>query len=58
LLSEIGTASIPEDVTLHEASVVTRYPDELGKLQEDFTQPIVKDIILRGRELEWIRKQF
>lgn len=46
-------------VKLNEASVVTRYPEELGKLQNDFTQPIVKDILSRSREvLEWIRKQF
>ncbi|MBM4330373.1 MAG: HEPN domain-containing protein [Deltaproteobacteria bacterium] len=45
-------------VKLNEASVVTRYPEELGKLQKDFTQPIVKDILLRSKEvLKWIKKQ-
>ncbi|MBI2472146.1 MAG: HEPN domain-containing protein [Planctomycetes bacterium] len=46
-------------VKLNEASIVTRYPEELGKLQKDFTQSIVKDILLRGKEaLEWIKTQF
>lgn len=46
-------------VKLNEASVVTRYPEELGKLQKDFTQPIVKGILSRSKEvLEWIKKQF
>ena len=46
-------------VKLNEASVVTRYPEELDKLQKDFTQPVVKDILLRSKEvLEWIKMQF
>ena len=45
-------------VKLNEASVVTRYPEELGKLQKDFTQPIVQDILSRSKEvLKWIKKQ-
>lgn len=43
-------------VKLNEASVATRYPEEISKLQKDFTQGIVKDILAKGREtLEWIR---
>ncbi|GAN33176.1 MAG: HEPN domain protein [Candidatus Brocadia sinica] len=37
-------------VKLNEASIVTRYPEELDKLQKDFTRPIVKDILLRSKE--------
>ena len=62
LLNKIGIKP-PEPigrfiVKLNEASVATRYPEEIGKLQKDFTQGIVKDILSKGREtLEWIRKQ-
>ncbi|MDN3512776.1 MAG: HEPN domain-containing protein [Candidatus Brocadia sp.] len=46
-------------VKLNEASIVTRYPEELDKLQKDFTQPVAKDILLRSKEAsEWIKKQF
>lgn len=45
-------------VKLNEASVATRYPEEIGKLQKDFTQGIVKEILAKGREaLGWIKKQ-
>ena len=62
LLNKIGIKP-PEPigrfiVKLNEASVATRYPEEIGKLQKYFTQGIVKDILSKGREtLEWIRKQ-
>jgi len=62
LLSKIGIKA-PEPigrfiVKLNEASVATRYPEEIGKLQKDFTQGIVKDILSKGREtLGWIKKQ-
>ena len=62
LLNKIGIKP-PEPigrfiVKLNEASVATRYPEEIGKLQKDFTQEIVDDILSKGREtLEWIRKQ-
>ncbi len=45
-------------VKLNEASVATRYPEEIEKLQKDFSRRIVKDILSKGREtLEWIKKQ-
>ena len=45
-------------VKLNEASVATRYPEEIRKLQKDFTQGIVKDILAEGRKtLGWIKKQ-
>ncbi len=37
-------------VKLNEASVATRYPEEISKLQKDFTQRILKDILSNGRE--------
>ncbi len=46
-------------VKINEASVVTRYPEELSKLQKDFTQPAVSEILAKGKEvLEWIKKQY
>ena len=45
-------------VKLNEASVATRYPEEVSKLQKDFTKGIVKEILSKGREaLRWIKKQ-
>lgn len=46
-------------VKINEATVVTRYPEELSKLQKDFTRTAVKDMLERSKEvLEWIRKQY
>lgn len=62
LLNKIGIKP-PEPVgrfivKLNEASVATRYPEEIGKLQKDFTKGVVKDILSKGREtLGWIKKQ-
>ena len=45
-------------VKLNEASVATRYPEEVSRLQKDFTKGIVKEILSKGREaLRWIKKQ-
>lgn len=54
----------PEDIgrfltKLNEASVATRYPEDIDKLQKDFSQAVVKDIISKSKEtLEWIKMQF
>lgn len=62
LLKQISVRS-PEPigrfiVKLNEASVATRYPEEIKKLPKDFTQKIVKEILSTGREtLVWIKKQ-
>lgn len=46
-------------VKLNEASIITRYPDEIDKMQRDFTNPVVKNILSKSREaLEWIKVQF
>ncbi|OGL44098.1 MAG: DNA-binding protein [Candidatus Schekmanbacteria bacterium RBG_16_38_10] len=63
LLNKIGIK--PEEsvgkfiIKLNEVSIVTRYPEELSKLQKDFTKQVVKDIFSRSMEiLKWIKKQF
>ena len=62
LLKQIGLKP-PEPigrfiVKLNEASVATRYPEEIKKLQKDFTQRIAKEILSKGREtLIWIKGQ-
>ncbi|OHB97552.1 MAG: DNA-binding protein [Planctomycetes bacterium RIFCSPLOWO2_12_38_17] len=46
-------------VKLNEASVVTRYHEELSTLQKDFTQPVANDILSKSKEvLQWIKAQF
>jgi HEPN domain-containing protein len=44
---------------LNEASILTRYPETLEKLQADYTAPVVAQIISRTREtLEWLKTQY
>ena len=46
-------------VKLNEASVVTRYPDNIEKLQRDYTKDVVMDIVSKSKEvLRWIKTQF
>jgi HEPN domain-containing protein len=46
-------------VKLNEASVVTRYPEDIDKLQGQYTKDVVKNIIVESSEvLGWIKKQF
>lgn len=46
-------------IKLNEASVVTRYPEDLDKLQKEYTQVTTKDILEGSRKvLKWIRSQF
>ena len=62
LLNEIGVKP-PENlgrfiVRLSEASIPTRYPENLSKVQKDFSESIVKDILARGKEvIAWIKTQ-
>lgn len=45
-------------VRLNEASVATRYPESLSKLQEEYTESVAKDIMARSKEvLAWIKKE-
>lgn len=63
LLNKTGIKP-PEDIgrfiiKLNEASVATRYPEEINRLIKDYTRVIVKDIIGRSKEvLRWIKAQF
>jgi hypothetical protein len=46
-------------IKLNEASVVTRYPEDIDKLQGQYTQIVVKDILVKSKEvLQWIKGQF
>lgn len=46
-------------VKLNEASVATRYPENIEKLGKDYTQTIVRDMVARSKEvLAWIKAQF
>lgn len=45
-------------IKLNEVNIATRYPEDIDKLQRDFTQPVVKDILSKSKEaLEWIKTQ-
>jgi HEPN domain-containing protein len=46
-------------VKLNEASVVTRYPEDIDKLQNQYTQDVVKDIFIKSKDaLQWIKEEF
>ena len=45
-------------VKLSEAGVNTRYPEDLANVQKVYHDAIVKDILVRGKEvITWIRAQ-
>lgn len=52
---------IPEDigrfiVKLNQASILTRYPEDLTLLKSEYTQSIVKEILSKTKEvLTWIK---
>jgi HEPN domain-containing protein len=62
LLGEIGVRP-PEDegrfiVKLSEASIPTRYPEDLAKIQGEYTASVVGEILSKGKEVvAWIRRQ-
>lgn len=63
LLNKIGKK--PENgigvfvTKLNEANITTRYPEDIDKLQKDYTEPVTKEILENTKELlEWIKKQF
>ena len=44
---------------LNEASIATRYPDDVERLQSNYTQEIAVRILAQAKEtLEWIKQQF
>ena len=62
LLNEIGIIPPKEPgrfiVKLSEASIPTRYPENLVKLQQVYSEIVVKDILAKGKELVlWIKAQ-
>ena len=62
LLNEIGIKPPTEPgkfiVKINEASVPTRYPENMTMLQQVYTEMVVKDILSKGKELiEWIKRQ-
>jgi len=45
-------------IKLTEASIPTRYPEELARVQRDYTKSIVKDILAGSKEVvAWIKGQ-
>jgi HEPN domain-containing protein len=62
LLTQIGLKPPEEEgrfiVRLSEASIPTRYPESLAKIQREFTEQIAKDFLARGKEIiSWIKEQ-
>jgi HEPN domain-containing protein len=46
-------------VKLNEASVVTRYPEDIEKLQRQYTKDVTENILEESKKvLEWIKKLF
>jgi HEPN domain-containing protein len=62
LLNEIGIKP-PEGpgrfiIKLSEASIPTRYPEDLAKLQQNYTENIVREVLVKGKEVvTWIKRQ-
>ena len=55
----------PDDKTglfiakLNEANIATRYPEDIDKLQKDYTETVTRDILEKTAGLlEWIKKQY
>jgi HEPN domain-containing protein len=45
-------------VRLNTASVATRYPDDLAKMQAAYTEAVTKELIMKSNEvLEWVKTQ-
>jgi HEPN domain-containing protein len=62
LLNEIGIKPPPSHgkfiIKLSEASIPTRYPEDLEKMKKDFTPEAVGDILMKAQEvIQWIKKQ-
>ena len=46
-------------IKLNTASVATRYPDDLEKIQAAYTEEVTQDMITKSKDLlEWIKTQF
>jgi HEPN domain-containing protein len=45
-------------VRLNTASVATRYPDDLAKMQAAYNEAVTKELIMKSKEvLEWVKTQ-
>ncbi|MBI5236598.1 MAG: HEPN domain-containing protein [Deltaproteobacteria bacterium] len=45
-------------VRLNEANIATRYPDDLEKLQSDYTKEAVREVLDGSKEvIQWIKKR-
>jgi HEPN domain-containing protein len=63
LVNKIGLKPSPDNsgviARLNEASIGTRYPEHVDKLQGNYTQEIAVQILAQAKEiLEWIKRQF
>jgi HEPN domain-containing protein len=63
LLNRIGIKPPEEQgkfiVKLNSASIPTRYPEDLETIKQQYTEPVVREIISKGNEvLQWIKDQF
>jgi len=63
LLNKIGKKSDQElekfIIKLNTASVATRYPDDLAKIQSAYTEEITKEMIEKSKDvLKWVKTQF
>ncbi len=62
-LLEFINLELPEDMydfvfTLNRVSVLTRYPDDLNKMLEDYNKEKTKEIVGRSKELlRWLKKK-
>jgi hypothetical protein len=46
-------------VSLSQANIVTRYPEDLNKLKKIYSKKVVSDIINKTKEtILWIKKSF
>ena len=62
LLNQMGIKPPPDHgkfiVKINEASIPTRYPQNLVKLQKVYSKAVVDDILTQGREVvAWIKMQ-
>lgn len=62
LLTEIGERPKPElekfITRLNTASVATRYPDDLAKIQADYTANVTRELMTKSKEvLQWVKTQ-
>lgn len=63
LLAQIAQLSIPEEHAefigkIGDASIVTRYPQDLSRALAEYTEPMARTYLKRSKEvLQWIREQ-